>query len=173
MASRSASPLSPGQAVAAAEAVVAGHVCLDVIPALKGPPDVEPGRLIDIGPAALSTGGAVANTGLALHRLGVSVRLMGKVGDDLFGRAVLDALCGHDPRLADGMMVAGGEATSYSIVISPPGVDRSFLHCPGANDRFSSDDLRYDLLRSALLFHFGYQRSSESSRTARFLRTCN
>ena len=68
-----------------AEVVVAGHVCLDVIPVLSGPAGLEPGRLLEIGPAEMSTGGAVPNIGLSLHRLGVPVRLMGKVGDDLFG----------------------------------------------------------------------------------------
>ena len=141
---------------AAARVLVAGHVCLDVIPALAGPADFAPGALTEIGPADMSTGGAVANTGLALHRLGVPVRLMGKVGDDLLGRAVLEALRSHDAALADGMIVAAGEATSYSIVISPPGVDRSFLHCPGANDTFVAGDVRDDELGAAQLLHFGY-----------------
>jgi len=139
-----------------ATVVVAGHVCLDLIPQLAGRADVRPGRLAVIGPAAVSTGGAVANTGLALHRLGVPVRLVGKVGDDLFGRAVLDVLRGHGPHLADGMVVAIGETTSYSIVISPPGVDRSFLHCPGANDTFAAADVRPEALVGARFFHFGY-----------------
>ena len=104
----------------------------------------------------MSTGGAVPNTGLTLHRLGVPVRLMGKVGDDLFGSAVLEALRARDPELAAGMVVGAGETTSYSIVISPPGVDRCFLHCSGANDTFTADDVRYDELASARLFHFGY-----------------
>jgi sugar/nucleoside kinase (ribokinase family) len=108
-----------------------------------------PGRLLNIGPAAISTGGAVANTGMALHRLGVPVRLMGKVGDDLFGRAVLDVLRTGAPHLADGMIVTPGEATSYSIVISPPDIDRSFLHCPGANDTFGADDVPAALRLSA------------------------
>ena len=96
------------------------------------------------------------NTGLALHRLGVGVRLVGRVGDDLFGAGVLAALREQDPGLAAGMVVAPEEATSYSIVISPPGVDRSFLHCPGANDSFTSDDVTDDALAAARIFHFGY-----------------
>mgnify|MGYP001820894979 FL=1 len=41
-------------------------------------------------------------------------------------------------------------------MLSPPGVDRFFLHFPGANDTFSADDVRYDLVSNARLFHFGY-----------------
>src|SRR4051794_14587362 len=139
-----------------ADVVVAGHVCLDVIPALAEPVRLEPGRLVSAGPAALSTGGAVANVGLALHRLGVPVRLLGTVGNDVFGRALVDVLRDVDPQLADGMRIVDGEDTSYSIVISPPRTDRTFVHCPGANDTFSAEDVGAEHLAGARILHFGY-----------------
>jgi len=144
-----------------AQVVVAGHICLDIIPSLGGLAGgldalVAPGKLINVGPAVTATGGAVSNAGLALHRLGVATRLMGKVGDDLCGRAVLDLLSRQGAALADGIIVIAGEHTSYTLVFNPPGVDRNFLHCPGANDTFGADDVAYDQLAGARLFHFGY-----------------
>ena len=144
-----------------AEVVVAGHICLDVIPKLYERKDgartlLDPGQLVVVGPAVMSTGGAVSNAGLALHRLGIPTVLMGKVGDDLFGGKVVDILRGHDPALAEGMSVTPGQPTSYSIVISPPGIDRMFLHCSGTNDTFGAGDVDYDLLNEVKLFHFGY-----------------
>ena len=51
------------------DVVVAGHICLDIIPTIPHERiEFEPGRLLQVGPAVLSTGGAVSNTGLALHR---------------------------------------------------------------------------------------------------------
>ena len=144
------------------DAVVAGHICLDVIPDLTTIPQGEferlflPGRLLEVGPVTLSTGGAVSNPGLALNKLGIRTQLMGKVGDDLFGRAVGQIVGSYGPDLADGMVVDETVSTSYTIVINPPGVDRMFLHCPGANDTFSADDVRYDLVSETRLFHFGY-----------------
>ncbi len=143
------------------EAIVAGHLCLDITPTFpEGAGDVQarlqPGKLVEVGPAAISTGGAVSNTGIGLHRLGVATRLMGKVGDDTIGRAIVDFVRGIDPALATGMIVVPGEASSYTVVISPPGVDRMFLHCPGANNTFGADDVPYDQLAGARLFHFGY-----------------
>lgn len=138
------------------DVVVAGHVSLDLFPELFAPLNAEPGRLVVVGPAPFSTGGAVTNTGLALHRLGVDVRLAGKVGADLFGRAVLDALEALHPGLSADMAVSESEVTSYTIVIAPPGADRSFLHCPGANETFMADDVPDELLAGARLFHFGY-----------------
>jgi sugar/nucleoside kinase (ribokinase family) len=138
------------------QVVVAGHICLDVIPALAGVPDLRPGGLVVAGAAAISTGGPVGNVGIALHRLGVPVRLMGKIGDDVFGRVLLDVLRASGPSLAEGMLVVAGETTAYSVVISPPDVDRAFLHCPGANDTFAAADVPLDALGGARIFHFGY-----------------
>lgn len=140
---------------------VAGHICLDIVPTFVSRPASVgelfiPGRLTNVGPAILSTGGAVTNTGLALHRLGVPVKLMGKIGNDLFGNAILDILRSHDPGLADGMIVSPHESTSYTIVINPPGIDRIFIHDPGPNDTFSADDVSVNALKDVRIFHFGY-----------------
>jgi len=141
--------------------VVAGHVCLDIIPAIEGPRDrpiplFAGGALTRVGPAAFSTGGAVANTGLALHRLGVPVALTGKIGQDRFGEVMLDLLARADPSLTDGMIVSDADHTSYSIVIDPPARDRCFLHHPGANDAFGAEDVTSDRLEGADCLHFGY-----------------
>lgn len=143
------------------DVVAAGHICVDVIPTFDGPEIpvaqlLAPGGLTKIGPVVASTGGAVSNTGLALHRLGVPVAMMGKVGGDLFGQALLDILEATDPRLARGMIRAPDEPSSYTIVINPPGVDRIFLHCPGPNDTFGAADLDLRTIEQARIFHFGY-----------------
>ena len=150
----------------AADIIVAGHTCLDVIPVLpENCPSLStllvPGGLVNVGPMVLSTGGAVSNTGLALHRLGVPVRLMGKIGDDTFGRATLDVFRSYDPALAEGMLIAAGEYSSYTLIFSSPGIDRTFLHYPGPNDTFCAADVPDDALTGGLttparIFHFGY-----------------
>lgn len=144
------------------DVVAAGHICLDVIPDLGEAPAqklaalLRPGQLVEVGRAAISTGGPVSNTGLAMHALGMRTRLMGKVGDDLFGQAVRQIVTRHGEGLAEGMVVDPEVATSYTLILSPPGVDRVFLHCPGANDTFTAADVRYAVVADARLFHFGY-----------------
>ncbi len=143
----------------AAKIVVAGHICLDIIPSFPAEGTetaIEPGLLYLMGPAVCATGGTVSNTGLALHHLGVPTSLIGKVGVDLFGGETLSFLKKIDPRLAEGMIIAKDESSSYTIVISPPNVDRSFLHCTGANDTFLADDVDYSQLAGSKLLHFGY-----------------
>ncbi|MCB0196411.1 MAG: carbohydrate kinase family protein [Anaerolineae bacterium] len=140
--------------------IVAGHICLDVIPAINEVGDFastfRPGRLIETGPVLMATGGAVSNTGQTLYKLGIDTRLMGKIGNDAFGQATLDIIQRLAPHLTGGMHITPDEASSYTIILSPPGTDRLFLHCPGPNDTFGANDIDYDGLEQADLFHFGY-----------------
>lgn len=138
------------------EILVTGHICLDVITNLAEPSPLRPGHLVTAKPVQLSTGGAVANVGLALHRLGTPTSLLARVGDDVFGGIVLDTLRHAAPSLAEHMLVAPGAATSYSIVINPPGVDRTFLHCAGANEDYSAADVPARELAAARIMHLGY-----------------
>ena len=143
-------------------AAVAGHLCLDIFPdfASSTPEQFQrsfvPGHLLPAGPLSFSTGGAVSNTGRALHILGIPVRLMGKVGDDFSGQIIRQLVAAQHPDLAAGLIVDPAANTSYTIVISPPGIDRILFHCPGANDTFGAADIRYDALADTALFHFGY-----------------
>jgi sugar/nucleoside kinase (ribokinase family) len=143
-------------------AVVAGHICLDVIPDLAHLSTgqfeqlFQPGHLISVGEATFSTGGPVSNVGLALHHLGIPTQLIAKIGDDPFGRAICRIIQEIDPNLLGGLSTDDSAPTSYSIIVSPPGVDRIFLHCPGVNDLFCAEDVNSELLRKADLLHFGY-----------------
>lgn len=142
------------------KAIIAGHICLDITPKFPEGKQSDlsqiflPGKLLQMGEADIHTGGAVANTGLAMKLLGAEVLLMGKIGRDAFG----DIVCGMLRRYgaADGMICLEQESTSYSVVLAVPGSDRIFLHNPGANDTFCADDISEDALREAALFHFGY-----------------
>lgn len=142
------------------DVAAAGHICLDIIPKFvnEGKSRIEelfkPGKLVNVEEAAVSTGGPVSNTGLALRRLGVKVEFMGKLGNDPFGSVLLEELRKRVP--TDGMRVVEGEQTSYTIVIAPPGIDRIFLHNPGANNTFGYEDINFDLVKKARLFHLGY-----------------
>ncbi len=140
--------------------ICAGHICLDITPVFDRSHRVsaigdllEPGKLIRMKGVSVHTGGSVANTGLAMKLLGNDVRLMGKVGDDSFGSIVQEIFASYG---AEGLISQPGAVTSYSVVLAVPGVDRIFLHDPGANDSFCADDIPWDTIKDAALFHFGY-----------------
>lgn len=142
------------------KAVVAGHICIDLTPQFPGKAVggideiLTPGKLIHMENIDIHTGGAVANTGLAMKILGVDVKLMGKVGNDDLGRLVLQNVEKYG--VSEGMIISEDSATSYSIVLAVPGIDRIFLHHPGANDTFTYDDMDWQAIKEASLFHFGY-----------------
>ncbi|MDO5540853.1 MAG: carbohydrate kinase family protein [Eubacteriales bacterium] len=140
--------------------IVAGHICLDITPVF---PQIRvdqvsdiliPGKLIQVGEADVHTGGAVANTGLAMKILGADVTLMGKIGGDAFGAMVQSVLKQYQARCR--MIVSEQESTSYTVALAMPGIDRIFLHNPGANDTFTCEDMDFSEVEKADMFHFGY-----------------
>lgn len=142
--------------------IVAGHISLDITPAF---PDgrggrnslsdwIRPGKLVDVGKAALSAGGCVTNTGLALHKFGADVTLMGKIGADGFGGQIAEIYRGYGAK--ERLIVSKEDTTSYTIVIAPPGCDRCFLHDSAANHTLKSTDFDYGEIAEAQYFHFGY-----------------
>jgi sugar/nucleoside kinase (ribokinase family) len=143
-------------------AVVAGHICLDILPDLEDLAGrnlqslFKPGSLVQIGPAQLMSGGPVSNTGLALHRLGIPVRLRAIIGADPLGRILKEVIGARGKTLAAGLKTDPQATTSYSIIIGNRKTDRLFLHSTGANDTFGPEDVDYARIRRAALFHFGY-----------------
>ncbi|MHB1317918.1 MAG: carbohydrate kinase family protein [Anaerolineae bacterium] len=143
------------------DVIAAGHLCLDVIPTIsiesvESGSFLVPGRITEVGEAVLSGGGSVSNTGLALHRLGATVRLVGRVGDDPIGEITRRVLGGDDERLVEYVRIARGEPGSYTIVLAPPGIDRTFLTSPGPNASFGPDDIDAHLMSQTRIFHLGY-----------------
>jgi sugar/nucleoside kinase (ribokinase family) len=139
--------------------VVCGQLCIDLLPQMDNVPLKDlptPGQLFDTGPMDISTGGAVANTGLALHQLGVRVKLMSIVGDDLVGQMILSFLRERDPALTEFIHLRKDTPASYTVVLSPQRSDRIFLHCPATNALFGYDDIDFWVLPQAKLFYFGY-----------------
>lgn len=141
------------------EIITCGQMCLDLLPNMK---DVTPdnlsttGKLFETGAMQISTGGSVANTGLALQRLGMKTGLIGWVGDDFVGRATIDFLRDREYQLGDHIRVEAGSASPYTIVLAPHNYDRSFLHYFGTNNRFDYDKIDFDVVAQSDMFHLGY-----------------
>ena len=144
------------------EIIAAGHTCLDLIPAFTIEDKVDkmtdvlvPGKMINMGECVVVGGGPVTNAGVSIRRLGVKTELIGKVGNDDFGKEVIDWYEEHEGHF-EGIKVVDGESTSYTIAICIPGIDRFYLHHCGANDTFGYDDMDFDLVRRSKLMLFGY-----------------
>jgi sugar/nucleoside kinase (ribokinase family) len=131
---------------------VAGHLCLDIVPRFRGTAALDPGRLLEVGPIAISPGGSVANTGGALADLGAEVTPFASIGDDELGTLLRSQLSTEgfaQPHLSTSSV----STTSYSLVIEAPGTDRTLWHHTGANNEFDGTEVEVD---GRGLVHVGY-----------------
>ncbi|PWT85383.1 MAG: hypothetical protein C5B58_03175 [Acidobacteria bacterium] len=134
---------------------VAGTLVADVV---VGPMGVWPGsgKSADVDYIEIVPGGAVANTGMALARLGVPVSACAAVGEDNLGRIVRDFVSGWATRNA--VRVIPSTRTTASIVAISENRDRSFLTAAGACDQFqfAVEELQTEISSGSRALHIGY-----------------
>ena len=101
-------------------------------------------------------GGAPANVLAMLQKLGKKTAFIGKVGQDMFGDLLEDAICsvGID---ASGLKRDLSAGTTLAFVHTKEGGDRefSFYRNPGADMMLQESDLDPALIEAARIFHFG------------------
>lgn len=130
---------------------VVGHVCVDLTPELHSERFAVPGELTEVGPLEIRTGGTLSNCARAAASLDTEVFLSGLVGNDDLGSICRNRLEAEYPGHVE-LRIHPRAATSYSVVVRPPGLDRSFWHHTGANDEFRGECT----IRERELLHFGY-----------------
>ncbi|MGF0017558.1 carbohydrate kinase family protein [Sporofaciens sp. SGI.106] len=101
-------------------------------------------------------GGAPCNVLAMLNKLGKKTAFIGKVGDDQFGKELKATIeeIGID---AKGLCMDDRIHTTLAFVHTFPDGDRdfSFYRQPGADMMLNEDEVDYDMIRQAKLFHFG------------------
>ena len=104
----------------------------------------------------VNPGGAPCNVLAMLQKLGKQTAFIGKVGDDMFGRQLTEAVSsvGVDTRA---LLVDKVVHTTLAFVHTYPDGDRdfSFYRNPGADMMLTKEDVDEDLIRSSRIFHFG------------------
>ena len=101
-------------------------------------------------------GGAPCNVLAMLAGLGYNTAFVGKVGDDMFGRQLKDAICevGISP---EGLIMDPVIHTTLAFVHTFEDGDRdfSFYRNPGADMMLSVDDIDAEMISNCRIFHFG------------------
>ncbi len=115
---------------------VIGCVQVDLLlsPVLDVP---APGTSAFVDGMSLRVGGAGANAALALLEAGLAPRLVGAVGDDHFGRWIVDQLA--ELGLADDVVVEPEADTGVTVAVEAPGRERSFLTYLGVTGTAGTD----------------------------------
>ncbi len=141
--------------------LVAGTLTLDLTPKFEAEKKFRsvdevfvPGKVVHVKGMDIHPGGAASNTGLGLKVLGADVRIVGKIGKDFLGDIVRSFYDSYGA--AGDLIVDESISTSYSVALTPPGIDRIFLHDPCAGDTFRRTDIDKSLYREAAIFHYGY-----------------
>lgn len=128
--------------------LVADHVCtpMDRLPG--------EGRLEAVEAMYLLTGGCAANVGVNVARQGVGVAVVGRVGDDIWGRFVREDLerLGVDTRW---IATSPTRQTSQTMILLCKGQDRRFVHSFGANGELCAEDIPAELLERAKVMYVG------------------
>lgn len=131
--------------------VVVCEINVDIVVAgLQGPPVFGAEKAVDRVILTAGSSGVLAATGMAA--LGLRVAVCGLIGDDLFGRVMLDHLDRHGIDRT-GVVIDPAQRTGASIMLSAEH-DRAILTDPGAMAALTLDRIRLDVLARARHLHF-------------------
>ena len=117
---------------------------------------------------AAHPGGAPANFLAALSAFGAKTALLGKVGNDAFGKLLI-AACEKAGIKTRGIVTADDVFTTLAFVTLDESGDRefSFSRKPGADTQLRFEELDLSLMDDAKVFHFGtLSLTDEPARTA-------
>ncbi len=105
---------------------------------------------------AAHPGGAPANFLAALNQYGAKTALLGKVGNDAFGKLLIGTLSKSGIE-TKGIVMDDSVFTTLAFVMLRSDGNRefSFSRKPGADTCLRFDELNLDLIREAKVFHFG------------------
>lgn len=135
------------------EVVAVGCIAADI--AVAGAPlGMQPGQTGFVQSITPLLGGNPTNMASGLARLGHRVAVVGRVGEDAFGRLIVERLtaCGVDTRL---LCLDPGLATSSTVAMVDPAGERALYHFRGSNERLDEEALAPALGTSAKVFFAG------------------
>ncbi|OUT70532.1 MAG: hypothetical protein CBB70_02195 [Planctomycetaceae bacterium TMED10] len=115
------------------------------------------GRLIQVDPIEITTGGIVSNSGIAMSRLGMQAVALSYVGSDQWGNMLRERY--RDQGLnADHLVTHPEGPTSTTAVLIDESGERSFAHCVGAPERLDRKFFieRLDLFAKSRMMLLGY-----------------
>ncbi len=101
-------------------------------------------------------GGAPANVLVSVSKLGKRTSFIGKTGNDCFGAFLRDALLAEGVD-TEGMVFSDSVNTTLAFVHLNKKGDRSFsfYRNPGADMMLTEEEIRFELIDKARIFHFG------------------
>ncbi|KAI3977004.1 hypothetical protein MKX01_008862 [Papaver californicum] len=127
-----------------------GELLIDFVPTTSGL------SLADAQAFKKAPGGAPANVAVGISRLGGSSAFIGKVGEDEFGYMLSDMLKENKVN-NKGLRFDPGARTALAFVTLRADGEREFMFYrnPSADMLLQENELDYDLIKKAKIFHYG------------------
>jgi sugar/nucleoside kinase (ribokinase family) len=114
----------------------------------------DAGHLVAVDSMFLLTGGCAANVGVNVAKQGLPVSVVGKVGEDYWGRFVREDLEARGV-CTDRIRVSDRHQTSQTMILLCKGEDRRFVHTFGANADLAAGDIDASVLEGASTLYVG------------------
>ncbi len=132
---------------------IVGTIVFDIfVPNYKNFP--SKGQAVEIQNFPYFTGGCGANPSVLLAKLGVQVSLIGSIGNDFFGKYILDYLNRNNVDISL-IKLSSKHSTSTSILFVNDKKERSYFHSTGASKEISVKLTELEKIYRSKIFHIG------------------
>ena len=122
--------------------LVIGNIVCDIIASIK--PGTHPWGTLShvVDPITLSVGGNGAIAAMAAARLGMDVKIAGKIGNDMFADFIISEM--REGEVNCDLVERLDGPGSVTMVLSDPSKDRTFFHHAGPNEHLRGLDTIID-----------------------------
>ena len=129
---------------------------LCVVDALGKPVDKFPekGKMTVFDNLELHVGGCAAATAITLAKTGARTILVGRIGDDGLGDFFINYTRKSGVDISE-IIRDKKSTTAFTFVAISSDGDRTFFHCPGADNYFSIGDVDSKLIENSRIVHIG------------------
>ena len=118
--------------------VVFGSINMDLV--VRTPRLPAPGETLTGVTFLTSSGGKGANQAVACARLGAPTRLIGRLGDDVFGRTLREGLHANGVDVS-GVAMSAGSPSGVALITVDEGGENTIIVVPGANGEMDQNDV--------------------------------
>lgn len=112
------------------------------------------GDAVHVDEVRMANGGDALNVAVNMRRLNNHVAFAGQIGDDAFGRFLLEKM--KDSQIdTSSVHVSRVSSTASAVCLVHEDGERKFLYCGGANEQFSADNVDMNTLMNSRIVFVG------------------
>jgi ribokinase len=126
------------------DVVGCGYACIDYLGTVPHLPELN--TKLDLGSLTIQGGGPVATALVTLSRLGARTLFLGKLGDDAFGRQIIEGL--QAEHVASEIRVSTGHTSPFAFIIVTPDGKRTVLWTRGTGPYLSPEEVEPEAIKS-------------------------